>query len=126
VVLGGRPRMVAYVKREHRVPWRVRIGNIRDGFGWVSKSGREARLRRDLRRAGVPVPQWLAYGEDGQGRAFVLVRAVGGATDLRTFLHRAGGWSPALRWELAGRVGELLARVHAAGFDCPDLSSKHV
>jgi tRNA A-37 threonylcarbamoyl transferase component Bud32 len=68
----------------------------------------------------------VAYGADGGGRAFLLVRALPGATDLRTFLHRTGGSSRWLRRELAHRLGRLLARVHRAGFDCPDLWSKHV
>src|SRR5207302_2205599 len=122
---GGR-RVVAFLKREHRVPLRDRLTNLRDGYGWVSKSEREGRLLRDLRRAALPVPRWLAHGEDGHGRAFLLVRAVPGAVDLRAFLARVGDWRPTLRRELAHRLGVLLARVHAAGFDCPDLSSKHV
>jgi hypothetical protein len=126
VVLGRGPRrLVTYLKREHRIPWLVRLANFRDGFGWMSKSEREARVLHELRRAGIAVPRWLAFGADGQGRAFVLVQAVR-AVDLRTFLHRDGAWSPAVRRELAGRLGEELARVHSAGFDCPDLSSKHV
>jgi hypothetical protein len=126
VVLGrGRRRLVAYLKREHRVPWLVRLASLRDGFGLVSKSEREARVLHDLRRAGIVVPQWLAFGADGEGRAFVLVRAVR-AVDLRAFLHREGAWSPTVRRELASRLGEELARVHSAGFDWPDLSSKHV
>src|SRR4051794_40339799 len=53
VVLGGRRRVVAFLKREHRVPWRVRFANFRDGFGWMSKSEREALLLAALRRAGI-------------------------------------------------------------------------
>jgi tRNA A-37 threonylcarbamoyl transferase component Bud32 len=127
VVLGhGRDRVVTFLKREHRVPWRDRLANAWAGFGWVSKSEREARLLRDLRHARVPAPPWVAYGADSNGRAFLLVRALPGATDLRTFLHRAGGSSRWLLRELAHRLGRLLARVHRTGFDCPDLWSKHV
>jgi tRNA A-37 threonylcarbamoyl transferase component Bud32 len=127
VVLGhGLDRFAAFLKREHRVPWCDRLGNAWAGFGWVSKSEREARLLHELRRKRIPVPRWLAYGEDGHGRAFLLVRSLSRAVDLRTFLHRAGGWPPWRRRQLASRLGRLLARVHAAGFDCPDLWSKHV
>jgi tRNA A-37 threonylcarbamoyl transferase component Bud32 len=127
VVLGyGQDCIVGFLKREHRVPWRDRFANAWAGFGWVSKSEREARLLRDLRHARVPAPPWVAYGTDSNGRAFLLVRALPGATDLRTFLHRAGGSSRWLRRELAHRLGRLLARVHRAGFGCPDLWSKHV
>lgn len=127
VVLGrGRKRVVGYLKREHRVPWPVRLANLKDGFGWVSKSRREAVILRDLRRAGLPAPRCLAHGADDAGRAFVLVASVKQAVDLRTFLYRDGGWSGVARRELAARIGEALARIHASGFDCPDLSSKHV
>jgi hypothetical protein len=125
VVFGrGLNRAVAYLKREHRVPWRERLWSFCAGFGWASKSEREVRVLHCLRKAGLPVPRWLAYGEDGDGRAFALVLGVAGAVDLRTYL--ASEHRPAQRRDLARRLGQSLARVHAAGFDCPDLLSKHV
>jgi hypothetical protein len=125
VVLGrGLNRFVMFLKREHRVPWRERVRSFCAGFGWASKSEREVRVLNGLREAGLPVPRWLAYGEDGQGRAFALVRGVTGTVDLRSFL--ATERRPAMRHDLARRLGKTLARVHAAGFDCPDLFSKHV
>jgi hypothetical protein len=125
VVIGrGLNRLECYLKREHRVPWRERLRNFCDGFGWVSKSEREVRILHGLHRAGIAAPRWLAYGEDGQGRAFVLIRAVADAMDLRTYLTTARPDSQ--RRALARRLGAMLARIHAAGFDCPDLSSKHV
>ncbi len=125
VVLGrGLSRIVAFLKREHRVPWRERLRNCWAGFGWVSQSEREVRLLHRLRQARVPVPYWLAYGEDGRGRAFALVRGITSAVDLRLFLHAER--QPAQRRDLARRLGKALARVHAAGFDCPHLASKHV
>ena len=33
---------VCYLKREHRIPWRERWKNLLAGFGWASKSTREA------------------------------------------------------------------------------------
>src|SRR5437879_6531456 len=51
IVLGrGRQRFVAFLKREHRVPWRDRLANAWAGFGWVSKSQREAQVLDQLRR----------------------------------------------------------------------------
>src|SRR4051812_14629574 len=84
VLLGrGRKRFAAFLKREHRVRWRDRIAAAWAGYGWASKSEREARLLGDLRRAGAPVPRWLASGEDGRGRGVVLGRAVGPGVDPR-------------------------------------------
>jgi tRNA A-37 threonylcarbamoyl transferase component Bud32 len=126
-VLGrGRRRVVAFLKREHRVPWRDRLSSAWAGFGWVSKSEREARVLQQLRQARIPVPRWLAYGEDGRGRAFLLVRAVTGAIDLRTLLNRGTGLPPWRRLNFARRLGRAIARVHTAGFVCPELWSKHV
>jgi len=125
VVLGtGRGRIVAYLKREHRVPIRERVANACAGFGFVSKSVREARTLEQLRAAGGAAPRVLAFGEYG-GRAFLLVRSLRGYCDLREFI-RAGERPTWQRRLLARRLGRLLARVHAAGFDMPDLLCKHV
>src|SRR5206468_4220680 len=45
VLLGrGRERCAAFLKREHRVLWRDRLAAAWAGYGWASKSEREARL----------------------------------------------------------------------------------
>src|SRR5262245_15099386 len=125
VVLGtGGDRLFAYLKREHRVSIRDRFANACAGFGFVSKSVREPRTLQQLGAAGILVPRVLAYGEC-DGRAFLLVRALRGYRDLRELL-RAGEMPLWQRRILARRLGRLLARVHAAGFDMPDLLCKHV
>jgi tRNA A-37 threonylcarbamoyl transferase component Bud32 len=111
-----------YLKREHRIGWRVRLRNRRAGFGGVSRSEREAATLRRLEEAGLPGPQWIAYGEDGRGRAFLLVDELAGSVELRDSLA-----DPAAdRRELAAELGRAAADLHAAGFDTPDLSAKHV
>jgi hypothetical protein len=125
VVFGrGLSRTVAFLKREHRVPWRERLRNLLGGFGWSSKSEREARILAGLRRSGIPAPRWLAHGEDDRGRAFVLIRAIEGAVELRRFLADARTASEPRA--LARRLGAGLAHIHAAGFHCPDICAKHV
>ncbi len=121
VALGG---VAAFLKREHRVPWKERLANAWSGFGWVSKSRREAATLRALRQAGVGCPDWIAVGEDDRGRAFLLLREVSGTVDLRHFLQRLA--PPRDRHRLARRLGRELARLHDAGFDHPDLYAKHV
>ncbi len=113
-----------FLKREYRIPWTVRLGGWAAGFGFVSRSLRKARALEALGREGVGCPEWLAAGEDGRGRAFLLVRETSGATDLRTWLGRETGSGARLR--LARTLGAALARMHAAGFTHPDLYSKHV
>ena len=118
-------RRVVYLKREHVVGWRVGLRNARAGYGWVSRAGREAACLQELERLGLPSPQFLAHGEDGHGRAFLLVDGLTEATELREFL-RTSGRSPAERRELSIRLGRTVAELHDAGFETPDLSAKHV
>jgi tRNA A-37 threonylcarbamoyl transferase component Bud32 len=120
VALGEKRR--AFLKREHRVRWKGRLANAWAGFGYTSKSHREYRLLHQLAAAGIGCPEPIAAGEDSRGRAFLLLHELGGR-DLRAFLRRAPA---ADRRAAAVRLGEALARIHAAGFDHPDLYSKHV
>ena len=106
------------------MPWRERLRNafarLRLGVEVDARSpdsaGPAAGRHPRAAMAGV------RRGWDRPG--FLLVRATPGAVDSRRFLAEQG--SPVVNRELARRLGRLLARVHAAGFDCPDLSSKHV
>jgi tRNA A-37 threonylcarbamoyl transferase component Bud32 len=127
VTLGSGPDGVAaFLKREHRVSWKDRLAGAWAGFGLVSRSYREARVLQELARAGLPCPEWIAAGEDHCGRAFLLVRELTGFLDLRLFLEHMRSATPAERYQLARRLGEAVARVHAAGFNHPDLYAKHV
>jgi heptose I phosphotransferase len=121
---GGGERLTLYLKREHRVGFRVRLINALAGFGFASRSLREACVLDALRREGVGCPEWVAVGEDGRGRAFLLLREVEDAVDVRTFLREHA--DNRRRRRLARRLGVLLARLHRAGFDHPDLYAKHV
>src|SRR4051812_31776096 len=39
----GAEQLTAFLKREHFIPWTVRLANLLAGFGFVSRSLREAR-----------------------------------------------------------------------------------
>jgi tRNA A-37 threonylcarbamoyl transferase component Bud32 len=106
----------AYLKREHRVRLRDRLRSFLDGFGPVSVSEREYRVIRRLRERGLPAPQLLARGEIDD-RAFLLLAEVAGAVELRR-LHR-------IKPELAATLGRIVAEIHNAGVDQPDLFAKH-
>jgi hypothetical protein len=114
----------AFIKREHRVRWRDRIAGWFAGYGFSSKSTREARTLAALQQAGVGCPEWMAFGEDSRGRAFLILKALIESTELRERLRQMR--SPDERRWLARQLGAALARLHAAGFDHPDLYSKHV
>lgn len=120
---GVKPR-VAFLKREHLVGRRTRWRNWRAGFGRVSRCEREAVTLKRLEEAGLPGPQWMAYGEcDGQ--AFLLVEELAGATDLRTYLDEFR-LADTDRRLLAEKVGRAVAELHEAGFGTPELAAKHL
>lgn len=134
VILGGHPdrhvMMVelddelgrCFLKKEHRVRWKSRLGSVWAGWGWASKSVREARVLERVASAGLGCPEVIAAGEADR-RAFVLVRALPDAVELRDYLTACGTTARAAvaRW-----LGKELARYVAAGFHHPDLFSKHV
>jgi tRNA A-37 threonylcarbamoyl transferase component Bud32 len=111
---------VGYLKREHRIRWRERFRNWRAGYGWVCKSVREGQTLQYLESLGFPGPKWLAFGEDGAGRAFLLVEEVANAADLRRLARSLVPLD-----YLAIRLGRFCAELHDAGFDHPDLYAKH-
>jgi tRNA A-37 threonylcarbamoyl transferase component Bud32 len=123
---GGTSAQPAFIKREHRVRWRDRFLNAAAGFGFVSKCHREAQTLRALARTGIGCPEWMADGEDERGRAFLLVRALPGAVDLRLFLRDHLRHDGGDRQRFARRLGHALARIHEAGFDHPDIYAKHI
>ncbi len=121
VALNGKQEF--FLKKEHIVPWRDRFASVWEGHGFASKSVREGRLLQQAQRAGIGCPEVAALGEDGP-RAFLLVRAEEGLTDLRTYL--AQPLPAGEQRKLAQALGRALAGLHAAGFDHPDLYAKHV
>jgi tRNA A-37 threonylcarbamoyl transferase component Bud32 len=76
-----------------------------------------------VQQAGIGCPEPIAVGEDDKGQAFLLLRALDDATELRRLLATL---QSADRRQLARQLSEMLARIHAAGIDHPDLYSKHV
>src|SRR5262249_29838796 len=124
VLSSGEEEFTAFLKREHHIPWRSRLASLLAGFGFVSRSLREARTLQALQREGIGCAEWLAAGEDGKGRAFLLIREVTGAVELREYLRderEAGRRTAVMRV-----LGAALAGLHNAGFEHPDLYAKHV
>jgi tRNA A-37 threonylcarbamoyl transferase component Bud32 len=111
---------VCFLKKEHRVRWKDRFENWRAGLGWCSKSVREGRMLSEMEVRRIGTPSCLAFGEDGRGRAFVLIAAVPDAVDLRRFVHLQADGE-----ELAIALGRFCAELHAARIDHPDLYAKH-
>jgi tRNA A-37 threonylcarbamoyl transferase component Bud32 len=112
------------IKREHAVPFRERLANWVHGFGLASKSKREAMTLSLLKAARIPAPEWIAHGEDEAGVAFLVLRECTGAVDMRLYLERLRTRDTRIGW--ASLLGRDLAALHQAGFDHPDLYSKHI
>src|SRR5262249_44386493 len=106
-----------------RVRWHDRLANFWAGFGFGSKSWRELATDRMLEQAGIRRPEVIAAGETS-GQAFLLLRVVPDEVALRSCLEKET--DPLIRRRLARKLGQELARMHAAGIDHPDLVSKHV
>ncbi len=110
-----------FLKKEHRVPWRDRLANAWAGFGFVSKSAREAQVLQAVRQSGLSCPRVLAHGA-ARGQAFLLLGEEPGVSDLRLFLRAHPDQAAAVARALGTEVG----RMHAAGFEHGDLYAKHV
>jgi tRNA A-37 threonylcarbamoyl transferase component Bud32 len=116
----------AILKREHRVPWKDRYSSWLDGFGWTSVSLREAAALQELHEADISVPEWMAAGEAADGRAFLLLRSVGPAVDLRRYLNERRTLSDRERRSFARGLAHEVAEIHNRGVEYPDLYAKHI
>jgi tRNA A-37 threonylcarbamoyl transferase component Bud32 len=122
----GARSIAAFLKREHRVPWKERVVNAWHGFGFVSKSRRETMTLQTLKAAGISCPEWLAEGEDDAGQAFLLLREFEYSTDLRHYLRDLSQAPRRERHRFAQALGKSIAQLHNGGFQHGDLYSKHV
>jgi hypothetical protein len=121
----GSEKLEGFLKREHRVRLKERLLNALAGFGFVSKSHREALTLERAEEAGVPCPNWVAYGRCHSGQAFLLIEKLAETVDLRVWAENTMRPGDDKR-TLAKAIGRKLAQVHNAGFDHPDLYAKHV
>jgi tRNA A-37 threonylcarbamoyl transferase component Bud32 len=123
---GGSPLLGVVIKREHRILWKNRWRNASAGFGFVSKSHREAITLQRLKEAKVSCPDWIAHGVGERGQAFLLISEISDAMDLRWYLRDLCVAEHGERRRFLQRLGECIAVVHNAGFDQPDLYAKHI
>lgn len=115
----------AFLKREYRIPWKDRWRSWRDGYGWSSLSLREARALDCADACGVSVPRWIATGEDGEGRAFLLLASIRGV-ELRRHLLALRRRPLEERRQFAQVLGRQIAHMHNGGISHPDLYAKHI
>ena len=112
-----------FLKREAPVQFKDRLEAWWNGFGWCSKSRREWQILVKLRERGLPCPEPIAVGEEGN-MAFLVVRGLADSVDLPTWL----AFQPSMeeRHTVFRHLGHAVADLHEAGFTHPDLYAKHV
>ena len=112
-----------FLKREEPVQFKDRLDSWIAGFGWCSKARREWQTLIKLRECGMPCPEPLAVGEEGN-MAFLAVRGFADSCDLPTWL----AFQPTTeqRHTALRNLGHAIAELHNGGFTHPDLYAKHV
>lgn len=105
----GAPRVVK------RFQSRGPLGRARDG----ARARREMELLRELHGRGLPVPRPLAL-EERDGGWEVEMEHLAGALPFAEILAGRAAW-PAAPADVARELGQLSARLAAAGVDHPDL-----
>ena len=95
--------------------------------GSASSRNRSAKPGCSIAPAGQEslAPNGSPPGKTRVGRAFLLVRELTDAVDLRTYLAGVSSRS-AERRKFFHSLGAAIAKLHLASFDHPDLYSKHV
>lgn len=131
---GGRPAAVLYLKRYEHPPIRSQLDRIRRQCARHSRAWWEFRIAGELVQASIPTPRAVGYVEEMNGRfeqrsAVLLEGAAGDALD-RTWrrLSERGGpeLPPAMRQDLAIRLGRFVSAFHSTGLCHRDLYLCHV
>ena len=119
-----------YVKTHTGVGWGEIAKNWLQAKRAIVDAGTEARALARCAELGIPVPALAAWGVAGANpaarRSFVVTEELAGAERLSAHLARTRPLAPASRHALTRRLGELVARLHAAGLAHQDLYLDHV
>jgi len=122
-------KRTVYLKRETKTRVKDLLGHVALGRGYWTKCRAEFEVLRALREAGIGVPRPIACVQRGLWRpqACLVVEALEDAQPLAEFLA-----SPALsgaveqRAAFFGVLAHEVARLHATGYNQPDLFANHV
>lgn len=124
---GGRTHAL-YLKREFRTQLKDVAAALLRGRGLMTKARREWQVLRALETQGVPCPEPLVFAQQTRPtlRGYLLLAELPG-TPLQQWVQQPRWRSDrAFRREIIAALAEAVARLHQAGFDHPDLYSKHV
>ena len=120
------PRSVGfYVKRYFYPTWRSRLrGFFRGTFLGVHRAKAEARTLNTMRNLGIPAVRPIAWGWRRIGHfiaaCFIITEAVPDAPNLTTYAQSVAAGeitlTPARRRAMVGRLAQVIADMHTAGF----------
>jgi heptose I phosphotransferase len=118
-------RCCLFLKRERSASWKDLFSGLVCGWGWTTKARWEWQAIRRLQAAGFGCAEPVAFGQRGlfSPRGFLALAEIPDAVVLTEAL---AGASARDRRELIAALAREVARLHDAGFDHPDLYSKHV
>lgn len=115
-----------YVKRFVQPSWGAQIKRMLSGQVFRSSAGVERHWITRMADAGLPVPEVVAFAEEGHGlwerRSLIALAEVEGESMERYF---ARSTSP-LQRDVLNESARLIGRLHAAGFIHRDLYASHV
>ncbi len=123
-----------YLKRYIRPPFGCQVRRLAAGGLRTSTAGREWQTITDLARAGIPVPEPVAFGQEVrrgfERRSFLVVAEVPGES-LERWLpehwqRAATGTARRRQREILVRLARGVAAFHAAGFVHRDLYTSHI
>ncbi|MBX3415496.1 MAG: phosphotransferase [Pirellulales bacterium] len=131
VVLGGDSalRRVLFLKRETSTHTKDLLRHVLAGRGYWTKCRAEFEVLRALREAGINVPRPIACVQQGLWRpqACLVVEGLDGTVPLAEYLSSdAVTTSSARRGEFFSALAREVARLHATGYNQPDLFANHV
>jgi heptose I phosphotransferase len=119
-----------FVKTHAGVGWGEIAKNWLQGKRPIVDAGPEARALERCAALGIPAPALVAWGVEGANpaarRSFVVSEELAGAERLSAWLRARPRLPFALRRALAGRLGRLVGRLHAAQLAHQDLYLDHV
>ena len=119
-----------FVKTHAGVGWGEIAKNWLSGKRAIVDARPEARALERCAALGIPAPRLAAWGVEGANPAarlsFVVTEELAGAERLSAWLRARPRPSFALRRALAGRLGRLVGRLHAAHLAHQDLYLDHV
>lgn len=122
------PVSSVYLKREFSSHWKDLFVPLLKGLGVLTKSRCEWEHLWALRKQGIFCPEPIAYAQTGwiRPRGFLALAPLPGVPLFQFWKNRQWAENRKTRHRIIRTIAESVAHLHNAGFDQPDLYSKHL